>query len=80
MINILNVGDVSDLKAIYEKFAFEYVSVPCVQDGKDLMEVKMALGAQLSSKLQFLAKIDNVVALHHFEKILPDADGIVIVR
>jgi pyruvate kinase len=40
----------------------------------------MSLGAKLSAKLQFLAKIDNVVAIHHFEKILPDADGIVIVR
>ena len=80
MIPILNVGDIIDLKAIYEKFPFEYVSLPVVQESKDLHEFRLSIGSNIASKIQVLAKVDNVKSLHQFENILPHADGIVIVR
>ena len=48
MIPILNVGDIIDLKAIYEKFPFEYVSLPVVQESKDLHEFRLSIGSTIA--------------------------------
>lgn len=62
-IPVLNTGDLNDLKSIYEKFPYEYVSVPGVLESKDLLEVKLSLGDKIADKIQILAKIDNKVGL-----------------
>jgi pyruvate kinase len=43
--------DIHDLKCIYDKFPFEYVSLPCVQDAKDLHEFRLAIGSDIAPKI-----------------------------
>lgn len=40
----------------------------------------MGIGADIAAKVLMLAKIDNVVSLNQFERILPNTDGVVIAR
>jgi len=47
-IPILNIMDMHDLKAIYEKYPYEYVSIPVVQEAKDLHEFRLAIGNEIA--------------------------------
>lgn len=51
------------LKELFTKYAFEYVSVPCIQNGKDLQEFRLSLGNDIAEKIQVIAKIDTTTAL-----------------
>ena len=51
MIPLLQNTDSTILKDIFSKFPFEYVSVPCIQNGKDLQEFKLAMGTEMAGKI-----------------------------
>jgi hypothetical protein len=50
-MSLLKGSDIHDLKELYKKFPYEYVSVPAVQSGTDLQEFKLALGKELAGKV-----------------------------
>jgi len=53
-------SDLNDLKEMYKKFPYEYVSIPCVQNGTDLQEFKLTLGNELADKIEVVSKIDTM--------------------
>ena len=61
-----------------KKAPFDFVSVPVVQTGKDVSEVREALGEK--SKVKILAKIDTLEAIQNLNTIMKQADGLIIMR
>lgn len=76
---LLRGSDVVDLQNLYEKFPFEYVSIPCVQSAKDLQEFKFNIG-ELGSKIEIVSKIDTMEGVQSYESICEHTDAIIIQR
>ena len=67
------------IKDLAVKHRFDYICVPCTQTGKDLQEVRLSLG-DTARKINILAKVDTVEAVHQYDGILKNADGVILVR
>jgi pyruvate kinase len=61
------------------KHSFDYVTIPSVQSGRDLQEVKLLMGPE-AKNMQIIAKIDTLDAIQNFSSILKQADGVIILR
>lgn len=76
---ILRPEDEERIQNVALEFAFDYVVVPSVQTGKDIADVRKALGYR-GKKIHIIAKISNVEAVQNFTTIVKNAEGIVILR
>jgi pyruvate kinase len=77
-MSLLKGSDIHDLKEMYKKFPYEYISIPCVQSGTDLQEFKLALGKELAEKVEIVSKIDTIEGVQNFEAILEHTNAIII--
>jgi pyruvate kinase len=75
----LRPEDEERIQNVALEFAFDYVVVPSVQTGKDIADVRKALGYR-GKKIHIIAKISNVEAVQNFNTIVKNAEGIVILR
>jgi pyruvate kinase len=78
-IPILREEDKEKIEDIAVKHHFDYIVIPCVQTGKDLADVREALG-KTGEKIHIIAKICNIDAVQNFPTILKYTQGIVILR
>lgn len=76
---ILRESDHQLIEEIAIKHKFDYVVVPEVLTGRDIAEVKQALGKD-GEQIHVIAKIATVEAIQNFTAILKAADGVVILR
>jgi pyruvate kinase len=77
---LLRGSDINDLKELYKKFPYEYISIPCVQSGTNLQEFKLSLGKELADKVEVVSKIDTIDGVQNFEGILEHTSAIIIQR
>lgn len=58
-----------DIKDIATSHFFDFLVVPSVLAGRDIQEIKLALGAD-ASNIQVIAKIDSLDAVQNFTGII----------
>lgn len=76
---MLTFEDRVDFREICAKNSFDYISVPNVQTGRDIQELKLLVGPE-HNHIQLIAKIDTIEAVNNFENILKQADGVILLR
>ena len=57
----------------------DFLALPFASSGNDIKAVRDMLGEQ-GNRIKILAKIDSVEAVHAFNDILKEADGVIISR
>ena len=77
-LNCLNNEDVSLLR-FANSSGVDYIAASFIRDEKDILEIKQYL-KEIDSKMLVYAKIENNQAIYNFDKILQEADGIIISR
>ena len=76
---VLTFEDRVDFREILAKNSFDYISIPNVQTGRDIQELKLLIGPE-HNHIQLIAKIDTIEAVNNFENILKQADGVILLR
>ena len=76
---LVQLEDKIDIKEIAIKNSFDYITIPSVQTGRDIQEVRLLLGPE-AKNMQIIAKIDSLDAVQNFVSILKQADGVIILR
>jgi pyruvate kinase len=71
--------DESKIQNFVLKEGVDIIAMSFVRTGKDISEMRDVLGPR-GSFIKIIAKIDNYQALENFEKILSNADGVMIAR
>jgi len=74
----LTEKDLEDLRFMIEQ-GFDYVALSFVLSSKDVLQAKKIL-AEADSEMQVLAKIEKPEALNDLEKIMYEADGLLVAR
>ena len=78
-IPLLKAEDKALIKDIAIKHRFDYLAVPGVQTGKDILDVKDELGKE-GAQMHVIAKIDTMESIQNFTTIIKQADGVVLLR
>eukprot|EP00355_Strombidium_rassoulzadegani_P002942 CAMPEP_0168613124 /NCGR_PEP_ID=MMETSP0449_2-20121227/3287_1 /TAXON_ID=1082188 /ORGANISM="Strombidium rassoulzadegani, Strain ras09" /LENGTH=566 /DNA_ID=CAMNT_0008653743 /DNA_START=15 /DNA_END=1715 /DNA_ORIENTATION=- len=77
--SLLAKQDLADLIAIQQAIVIDFVSLPFTINPEDVQQLRETL-APHSKDLKILAKIDTYDGVSNFDKILPEADGVILVR
>lgn len=75
-IAVLSQRDRDDIKYAMSR-KVDFVSVGCIRGPEDVEEIRLLLG---NSRTKLLSKIENHMAMQHFDEILRRSEGVVIDR
>lgn len=57
----------------------DFISVPFISSKADVLNLREALGVT-GGGIGILAKIDTIDAIHQYDEIIEEADGVIFVR
>ena len=77
--NLLSKEDLSDLIAVQQMIMIDFVALPFTINPEDIQNLREIL-APHANDVKILAKIDTYDSVSNFDKILAEADGIILVR
>jgi len=76
---VMTKNDLTDISAISQLVAVDFLAIPFTIFGDDLAQVRKTLGPH-GAHVKLLAKIDTLEGVQNYQKILPYADGAIFVR
>ena len=78
-LKLVTADDIRDLQAISQMILVDFIAIPFISTKADIAQIKELLG-ETGRNINIMAKIDTIDAIHQYDEIVMEADGVIFVR